>query len=129
MNIYLATPMADTSTNEWKLSDEKLDANVTLKKLLEDADHEVFLPQECDQSDLAATFKRELEEIEKADALVAVLSDTRGVYCEIGYAYALGKPIYGLEVPGMRAMSEWGNYWFVSVSKTPEELVRSLEIV
>lgn len=127
MKIYLATPMADTSSKEWRASEEKLKSNEFLKNTLEKAGHSVVLPQEFSNLSAEEIFIAEIEAIKNADALVAVLSDTRGVYCETGFAYALNKPIYALEVEGMRPVSDWGRNWFVSVSKSVEELLRSLE--
>ncbi len=118
--------MANTASKTWQLSSQKLSSNLVLKNQLEKAGHTVLLPQEIDQSDLKATFLREIEEIKTADAVVAVLSDTRGVYLEIGYAYAIGKPVHALKIEGTREMSAWGYNWFVSVSNNIEEVITSL---
>jgi nucleoside 2-deoxyribosyltransferase len=127
MKIYLASPMANTASKEkWEVSEASLSSNLEIKKALLEAGHEVFLPQELDQSDLNQTFIKELGAIRDSDCVVAVLGDTRGVYCEIGYAYGIGKPIYALEIQGTRPMSQWGHNWFKGIYKSMEELIKAL---
>lgn len=100
--IYLAGPMfcaAEKSYNE------------ELTKLLENAEYSVFLPQRdgmeaalsgdmSESERAAAIFALDTEQVRKADAVVMVLdgrSPDEGACVELGYAFAHGKPCYGVK--------------------------------
>jgi nucleoside 2-deoxyribosyltransferase len=94
--VYLAAPL---------FSEAELDFNRKLRNMIKSAGFNVFLPQE-DSNNIKdeknrqnIIFNKNLAAIEKADVLVAVIDGTdvdSGTAWEIGYAYALGKPMFGL---------------------------------
>ena len=94
-NVYLAAPL---------FSDAERDFNSKLRDELEGAGMCVFLPQEHSndtntQARQEAIFSKNLAAIEISDILVAVLDGVdvdSGTAWEIGYAYAKGKPVFGL---------------------------------
>jgi len=96
-NVYLAAPL---------FSDAECDFNSMLRDQLEGISMSVFLPQEH-SNDIdsgrdarqESIFSKNVAAIDKADILVAVLDGVdvdSGTAWEIGYAHALGKPVYGL---------------------------------
>jgi nucleoside 2-deoxyribosyltransferase len=99
MRVYLAAPLfcqAETDFNA-KVADSLRKANV-----------EVFLPQEnfvaVDGADRDAqavkAFALDISEIERSDSLVIILDGRvpdEGACFELGFAYARGKPCYGLK--------------------------------
>lgn len=94
MHVYLAGPMCSSS---------ELSFNALLESVLRAAGHEVYLPQR-DAPPAEATeaerFAANLEALERADAVVAVLDGPQvddGTAWEIGYAWARGTPIVGLK--------------------------------
>jgi len=96
-NVYLAAPL---------FSEAECDFNSRLRDELEGIGLGVFLPQEHSNeidSELddrqESIFSKNMAAIDKADILVAVLDGAdvdSGTAWEIGYAHALGKPVYGL---------------------------------
>ncbi len=96
-NVYLAAPL---------FSEAECDFNSRLRDQLERLGMNVFLPQEhsnnIDTKQDArqeSIFSKNVAAIDKADILVAVLDGVdvdSGTAWEIGYAHALGKPVYGL---------------------------------
>ena len=96
-NVYLAAPL---------FSEAECDFNSRLRDELEGIGLGVFLPQEHSNeidSELddrqESIFSKNVAAIDKADILVAVLDGVdvdSGTAWEIGYAHALGKPVYGL---------------------------------
>ena len=96
--------MASTST---KQSSEKIPRNISIKRKLEEAGFDVFLPQEHQQETLKETLELEFKIIKKCEFLVLVLSDTRGIYLEAGFAKGIGKKVFALEVEETRKYSKW----------------------
>jgi nucleoside 2-deoxyribosyltransferase len=94
--VYLAAPL---------FSGAELDFNRKLRDEIKKAGFDVFLPQE-DSNNIKdkknrqkIIFDKNLAAIDKADILVAVVDGAdvdSGTAWEIGYAYALGKPVLGL---------------------------------
>lgn len=83
--------------------------NEEVTELLESSGYSVFLPQRdgtevltgdmTEEQKALAIFDADRSEIEKADALVMVLDGRvpdEGACVELGIAYALGKPCYGV---------------------------------
>ena len=94
--VYLAAPL---------FSGAELDFNRKLRDKIKKAGFDVFLPQEGsnnikdEKNRQKIIFDKNLAAIDKADILVAVLDGAdvdSGTSWEIGYAYALGKPVLGL---------------------------------
>lgn len=97
-NIYIAAPLFSVAEREFNVS--------LAKALILGLDHcNILLPQEFaasisgQQGFLDRVFQYSLESIKKSDLLVAVLDGPdvdAGTCVEIGYAYALEKPIIGI---------------------------------
>ncbi len=94
--VYLAAPL---------FSGAELDFNRKLRDEIKKAGFNVFLPQEDsnnikdEKNRQRIIFDKNLAAIDKADILVAVIDGAdvdSGTSWEIGYAYALGKPVLGL---------------------------------
>src|SRR5574341_1742178 len=94
--VYLAAPL---------FSQAELDFNRRLRDEIKSAGFSVFLPQE-DSNNIkdgknrqAIIFNKNVGAIENSDIIVAVIDGTdvdSGTAWEIGYAWALGKPVLGL---------------------------------
>lgn len=127
MVIYLASPIASTEKiDSWSESKEKLPRNKVIRKKLEDAGFEVYLPQDNQKGTGAETLKEQLNVIERGQFLVTVLSDIRGIYLEAGYAKAWGKKIFALEVEETRKYSDWLVAFFDYIAKDIDELVNHI---
>jgi len=122
--IYLASPMASTQNREqYKYSESRMKRNQDIALFLRKQGFEVFLPQENQKETGLKTLEVELAFIKECDCLVAVLSETRGVYLEAGYAKGVGKKTFGLEVEETRKYSDWTTAFFEGIAKNKEELV------
>ena len=94
--VYLAAPL---------FTEAELDFNRKLRDKIKSSGFNVFLPQE-DSNNIEnkknrqkIIFDKNLKAIENSDLLVAVVDGTdvdSGTAWEIGYAYARGKPVFGL---------------------------------
>ncbi len=107
----------------------KLKRNQEIAKSLESKDVKIFLPQRDVDHDQPAerVIREELEAIKKSEGVIVVLSDTRGIYMEAGYAKALGKKLIGLEVEETREMSDWGYEFFDYTAKNVEEAAKIIK--
>lgn len=106
--IYLASPIAQTEQKDsWNESQEKLSRNEIICNKLKEIGLDLYLPQINQKKTGAETLAEQLEVIRNCDFLVLVLSDTRGICLEAGYAKALGKRIYALKVEETRKYSDW----------------------
>ena len=94
--VYLAAPL---------FSEAELDFNRKLRDKIKKAGFNVFLPQEDsnnikdEKTRQKIIFGKNEAAIQNSDIIVAVIDGTdvdSGTAWEIGYAYALGKPIVGL---------------------------------
>ncbi len=127
--FYFATPHAKTGIKDYKLDSEKLDRNDYFTKFLEKNGLKIFLPiRDADQT-LSGTklLDLELDVIKNCEAIIIVLSDTRGIYMEAGYAKALGKKVVGLKVPETREFSDWGKSFFDYIAKDEKDLLSYLK--
>jgi nucleoside 2-deoxyribosyltransferase len=97
MKLYLAAPL---------FSESEINYNDYLHRRITELGHEVYAPQKnmaindkSQSADSIAIFQGDTEQLEWADALIAVLDGPvidPGVAAEIGYMVAKGKRIYGL---------------------------------
>jgi len=128
MKIYLASPIISMKKpKQLKYSSEKMSRNKIIAEKLIKNGFDVFLPQENQKSTAKLTLENELQQIKKCDILIAVLSDTKGVYLETGYAKGIGKKIYGLQVEETGPVSEWLNNFFDYIAKNTEDLIQYLK--
>jgi len=125
---YLATPQAKTGIKSHELDSGKLDRNGELTQALEKIGIKIFLPQrDVDQSlPGKVILDEELSVIKSCEGIIVVLSDTRGIYLEAGYAKALGKKVIGLKVAETREMSDWGYAFFDFVAQNEKKLIEYL---
>lgn len=91
MRLYFAGPLFTQAERAW---------NRQVAQILEAAGHQVFLPQNGIQghpsADAESIFRKDVEGVANADALIAVLDGAdadSGTCFECGLAYALGIPI------------------------------------
>ena len=100
MKIYLAGPL---------FTKAELDFNSSLARDLRAAGHEVYLPQEAQWGATARQvsgrtrthhiFENNRTALSRSEAVVAVCEGSQvddGTAWEIGYAYGIGIPVYGL---------------------------------
>lgn len=100
MKVYFAGPLFTSAEREW---------NEQLRDLIVAGGHEVFLPQdqEVDARQPDKTFRNDVDHLEWADALVAIMDGEdpdSGTAFECGWAYAKGKPIICLRTD----FRQWG---------------------
>lgn len=126
--IYLASPMASTIVKtDHSFSTEKLDRNVIIAQKLRAAGFDIYLPQENQQETQTKTLETELETIRNSEFLIILLSDTRGIYLEAGYAKGIGKKVYAVKVEETRAVSEWLRSFFEYLADDIDDLIAHLK--
>jgi len=132
-NVYLAAPL---------FSEAECDFNSRLRDELEGIGMNVFLPQEhsndIDSEQDArqeSIFSKNVEAIHKSDIMIAVLDGAdvdSGTAWEIGYAHALGKPVYGLRTDfrtlGIEGVVNLMIERSVVLCMGPGELIERLEL-
>jgi len=89
LKLYLAGPLFTTPERLW---------NEALAARLEAAGHKVYVPHlhPAPERTAAAIFRKDLEGVDWADALVAIMDGAdpdSGTCWECGYAYGVGKPV------------------------------------
>lgn len=126
--IYLASPMASTkSLDIHKYSEKKWKRNNKIYTKLKDSGFDIFLPQENQQENATLTLRKELSVIDSSEFVIVLLSDTRGIYLETGYAFATGKKIYGVKIEETRALSAWIKGWFDYIAEDVDDLINYLK--
>ena len=127
--FYFATPHAKTNIQNYELDSEKLDRNNYFAKFLEKNGFKIFLPmRDADQSlSGEKLLDLELNVIKNSEGIIVILSDTRGIYIEAGYAKALGKKVIGLKVSETREFSDWGKAFFDFIASDEKELLEYLK--
>jgi nucleoside 2-deoxyribosyltransferase len=125
---YLATPLYRTDVKFSAKDPARHERNEKLCKKIEDSGFDIFLPQRDVNQSLSGKeiLEEELKVIKQCEGLIIVLSDTRGIYLEAGYAKALGKKVVALKVEETRDMSEWGNSFFDFVATNEMDLLNHL---
>lgn len=120
-----------TDIKEVEKDPAKLDRNEKMADALEKAGIKILFPQrDVDQSmPKSRIYKEEIEYLKQCDGVIAVLSDTRGVYLEIGYAKALGKKIIGLKVDETRPIppESWAAQWFDFIADDLDSLINYIK--
>ncbi|MBI3190618.1 nucleoside 2-deoxyribosyltransferase [archaeon] len=125
---YISGPV--TNLKNMKM-DYLLKRNEKIAKILESKDREVYLPQrDTNQSQTPRKiFTDNMEAIKKSDGVIVILSDTRGIYLETGYAKAHGKKIIGLQVEETRALGAMVRNFLDHVVSNVDELVILLNVL
>ena len=108
---------------------KKRERNEILATFLENRGISVFLPQsDADQSKSGKeVLDQELEAIRNCESLIIMLSDTRGIYLEAGYAKAIGKKVIALKVEETRELGDWGYAFFDYIVSSKEELAEIIK--
>lgn len=120
--------MASTKDkNSKSLSNDKLAYNLKIAQKLTNAGFDIFLPQDHPQPTVRQTFQLELNTIRECEFMIILLSDTRGIYLEAGFAKGIGKKIYAIKLPGIRVLSEWSECWYDYIAKDADELIEYLK--
>src|SRR3989344_3723639 len=124
---FLASPLYRTDIKGIEKDAAKLRRNEVIAEKLEQAGIELILPQrDVDQTQSKRKiWEQELDLIRTCDGMIVVLSDTRGLYLETGFAKAIGKKIYGLKVEETRPLpvDGWTIQWFDFVTDGVDELI------
>lgn len=122
---YLASPM----TNPVMIDKEKdgefySHRNEKLAKKLEKAGIKLYYPQR-DTNQMLPPKKilaKNVEALRNSKAIIVILSDSRGVYLEAGYAKGLGKKVIGLKVEETRSLGLISRNFFDYVVDSIDEL-------
>ena len=125
--VYLASPMASTKSDSWGLDAEKLERNTRIAEILRAAGMDIHLPQDNQKETQKLTQAAQEKIIAECDFMIAILSDTRGIYLEVGFAKGIGKKAYALIVEETRPVSEWLESWFEFVARNIDELIEYLK--
>lgn len=126
--FYFATPLVQTKDKKiFKYSSQRWQRNLNYAQKLRSCGYKIFLPQENQLSDIKDTWENELNAIKNSEGMIILLSDTRGIYLEPGYAYALGKPIYAVLVSETKKLPPWIYNWFEYVAEDIDDLIKYLK--
>jgi nucleoside 2-deoxyribosyltransferase len=122
---YLATPMYRTDVKHSEKSPERQLRNEKIANILEENGIEIILPQRDIEQEKSGKqiMEQEFELIKNSNGLIIILSDTRGIYIEAGYAKALGKPVIALMAEETRELSEWGRAFFDHIASDVHEVI------
>src|SRR3989344_5196454 len=124
---FLASPLYRTDIKGIEKDAAKLRRNEMIAEKLEQAGIELILPQrDVDQTQpKRQIWEQELDLIRKCDGMIVILSDTRGLYLESGFAKALGKKAFGLKVEETRPVpsESWTAQWFDFIAEDVDTLV------
>ncbi|MBI2971496.1 MAG: nucleoside 2-deoxyribosyltransferase [Candidatus Aenigmarchaeota archaeon] len=120
--MYYITSPIDTESEAYQLS-----ARVARK--LEKAGITVYLPQrDTDQQQPPKRiFAANIKALSAADGVIVILSETRGIYLEAGYAKALGKKLIGLKTGETKPVGNIVRNFFDYIVDTTDELIVLLE--
>ena len=122
---YLASPMTDPEAKDKEMHKQfYLQRNERITAELEKAGVKIYLPQRDTDQRLPPKriYLKNLEAIKKSEGVIIVLSDTRGVYMEAGYAKAFGKKLIGLRVEETRALGRMVRNFLDNIVGSEEEL-------
>ncbi len=120
MHLYIAAPLFSTAEREF---------NLRLCSELERRGHSVKLPQRDCSGEREEIFRCCLSGLRSAGVVIAVLEGAGcddGTAFEVGYAFALGKPILGLRTD-FRRVGEHGGRVNLMLEKACEKLLTSEE--
>jgi nucleoside 2-deoxyribosyltransferase len=124
--FYLASPMTDPEASDKEVHKAfYIKRNEQIAQKLESAGIKIYLPQRDTDQKLPPKkiYLKNLEAIKKSDGMIIVLSETRGVYMEAGYAKAHGKKVIGLRVDETRALGRMVRNFLDNIVSSEEELV------
>ncbi len=96
MKVYIAEPLFTPGERKYAEEIDELVRNLGFDTYLPHRDAGVF---ERGKSSSKTFFENDLKELKECAFVVAILNGTdvdSGTAWEIGYAYAMGKPVYGI---------------------------------
>lgn len=116
--FYFAGPMGD----QYNKRNEKF------VHKLEKAGFKVYLPMRDTNQEQSARriFLINMFELKRSDVVIVVLSNTRGVYLETGYAKALGKKLIGLMVDETKQFGPITRNFFDHIVNDTDDLITIL---
>lgn len=117
--FYFAAPMGD----EYNKRNEKFVGK------LEKLGFKIYFPQRDTRQEQSARriFMLNMYALKRADAVIVVLSNTRGIYLETGYAKALGKKLIGLMVEETKELGPITRNFFDHIVNDTDDLSILLE--
>lgn len=120
---YLASPMTNPAMKE-QAGEFYARRNEKIANKLEQLGVKVYLPQRDTNQTLTPKkiLAKNIEALKKAGAIIVVLSDSRGIYLEAGYAKGLGKTVVGLRVEETRNLGVISRNFFDYVVEDAGEL-------
>ncbi len=130
MVVYLASPIGSTEPKDkgvWSSSDWKLSRNDEIASALKEIGLDVYVPHHHQNMSMEDVWEEQKRIIKDCEFLILVLSDTRGIYIEAGFAKALGKKVYALRVDETRQYSSWLDAVCDYVAQDLDELVNFLK--
>ena len=125
---YIASPMTNPIMKETG-GDFYSQRNEKIVKKLERVGINVYLPQRDTNQVLPPKkiLTKNIEALKKSKAIIVILSDSRGIYLEAGYARGLGKKVIGLKVEETRSLGLISRNFFDYVVDSINELVMLLK--
>ncbi len=96
MKVYIAEPLFTPGERKYAEEIDELVRNLGFNTYLPHRDAGIF---ERGKSSSKTFFENDLKELKECAFVVAILNGTdvdSGTAWEIGYAYAMGKPVYGI---------------------------------
>ena len=123
---YLASPMVNPNmTDDTVNMEEYLHRNDKICKKLEKQGFKIHLPQRDTNQKLSSKkiFATNIEALKNSKAVIVLLSETRGIYLEAGYAKGLGKKIIGLKVDETKALGIIIRNFYTIQSILPKDVV------
>ena len=120
---YIASPMTNPVMKE---QDGEFYAkrNEKIAKKLEKAGIKLYFPQRDTNQSLPPKkiLVKNIEALQNSLAIIVILSDSRGIYLEAGYAKGLGKKVIGLKVEETRNLGLISRNFFDYVVESIDEL-------
>jgi len=130
MVVYLASPIGSTESKDqdvWSSSDFKLSRNEKIAAALNEIGLDVYVPQHHQNMSMEDVWEEQKKIIADCEFVVLVMSDTRGIYIESGFAKALGKKVYALRVEETRQYSKWAEAVLDYIATDVDDLVDFLK--
>ena len=130
MVVYLASPIGSTESKDkevWSSSDWKLSRNDKIASALGEIGLDVYVPHHHQDMSMEDVWEEQKKIITDCEFVVLVMSDTRGIYIEAGFAKALGKKVYALRVDETRQYSKWAEAVLDYIAQDIDELVDYLK--
>ncbi len=124
--FYLASPMTNPIMKDKEQDSEFYSKrNEKLVNKLEKAGIRLYFPQRGTDQELAPKkiLAKNMGALKNSDAVIVILSDSRGVYLEAGFAKGLGKKVIGLKVEETRNLGLISRNFFDYAVESIDELI------